>query len=312
MTERIIGKHQGVENGPLLICIGAMHGNEPAGVRAIDLMSKMLEVEPITNPAFKFRGTFLGIIGNTRALQQRKRFLTRDMNRMFTPEIIDKIQHKGIFELESEELEIKELIDCIETNIKQIRPDRVILLDLHTTSSSGGIFSIATDDEKSIDIAMELHAPVIVGMLSGIQGTTLHYFNDKNFNVPITTVTFESGQHQEELSVNRAIAAITNCMRTIGCIRVEDVENRHDKILMEYSKNLPKVVNLVERFSITPEDNFKMLPDYKNFQSINKGEVLATSVNGDIQASVSGRILMPLYQKQGEEGFFIVQEVEGY
>ena len=101
-------------------------------------------------------------------------------------------------------------------------------------------------------------------------------------------------------------------MRTIGCIRAEDVENRHDKLLIEYSKDLPKVVNLVERYSITPEDGFKMLPDYKNFQSIKKGEKLAMSVKGEIHASVDGRILMPLYQKQGEEGFFIVQEVEGY
>lgn len=310
--ERIIGKYQGVTKGPLLICIGGMHGNEPAGVRAIDLMSKMLEVEPITNPAFEFNGTFLGLIGNTRAFEQKKRFLTRDMNRMFNVDSIKHIRATDESELHSEELEIKELLDCIDKHIEEVKPERVILLDLHTTSSSGGIFSIATSDTKSIDIAMELHAPVIVGMLEGIKGTTLHYFNDRNFSTPITPVTFESGQHQEELSINRAIAAITNCMRTIGSIRAEDVENRHDKILIEYSKDLPKVVNLVERYSIKPEDHFKMLPDYKNFQAIKKGEVLATSKNGDIQASVDGRILMPLYQKQGEEGFFIVQEVEGY
>jgi len=312
ITQRIIGKYQGTEKGPLLICIGGMHGNEPAGVRAIDLMSKMLEVEPITNPAFSFKGSFLGLVGNTRAFYQNQRFLKRDMNRMFIPEIIESIKNKEIGDLEEEELEIKELLECIHSHIKSIQADRVILLDLHTTSSSGGIFSIATDDHKSIDIAMELHAPVIVGMLNGIKGTTLHYFNEKNFSIPITPVTFESGQHEEELSVNRAIAAITNCMRTIGCIRAEDVENKHDKILIEYSKDLPKVVNLVERFSITPEDEFKMLPDYKNFQSIKKGEVLAISASGKIHASVDGRILMPLYQQKGEEGFFIVQEVEGY
>jgi len=43
---RIIGRYDGSEKGPMLVCIGAMHGNEPAGVRAIELVLKMLDVEP--------------------------------------------------------------------------------------------------------------------------------------------------------------------------------------------------------------------------------------------------------------------------
>ena len=45
--ERIIGKYTQGLPGPLLVCIGGMHGNERAGIRAIDLILKMLEVEPI-------------------------------------------------------------------------------------------------------------------------------------------------------------------------------------------------------------------------------------------------------------------------
>ena len=33
--KRIIGRYEGNEPGPLFLCIGAMHGNEPAGVQAI-------------------------------------------------------------------------------------------------------------------------------------------------------------------------------------------------------------------------------------------------------------------------------------
>ncbi len=311
-ASRLLGKFEGLESGPLLICIGAMHGNEPAGVEAIKLMLKMLEVEPITNPSFKFRGTFIGLVGNLEAYNLGKRYVDRDMNRLFTTTNIERISSSLPQDLLCEENEIKELLEILNPVIETNRNRKIIFLDLHTTSSKGGIFSIATDDPESIDIAVELHAPVITGMLDGLEGTTLHYFNRNIFDLDIVPVTFESGQHDEELSVNRAIAAITNCMRTIGCVNPEDVENRHDQLLVEYSKNLPKVVRLTQRYDIEETDNFVMQPNYQNFQKIEKGELIASDKNGEIHASRDGRILMPLYQKQGEEGFFIVEEISGY
>jgi succinylglutamate desuccinylase len=193
--------------------------------------------------------------------------------------------------------------------IQDYQPDEVIVLDLHTTTAYGGIFSIATDDPKSVNIAVELHAPVITGLLEGIQGTTLHYFNTENIGIETTTVCFESGQHEETLSVNRAIAAIINCMRTVGCVRSEDVENRHDALLIEYARGLPKVSELITTHSIQPGDQFRMVPDYKNFQKVKQGEILAFDRNGPIEAIEDGLILMPLYQKQGEDGFFLIRAV---
>ena len=84
------------------------------------------------------------------------------------------------------------------------------------------------------------------------------------------------GQHNEPLSVNRAIAAITNCMRTIGSVKEDDVENRHDDLLIEYSKNLPKVARLLKVHQIQPGDHFEMMPNYKNFQKVAKGEIFGT------------------------------------
>ena len=55
-----------------------------------------------------------------------------------------------------------------------------------------------------------------------------------------------------------------------------------------------------------------MKPGYKNFQKISKGEVLAEDRNGHIVSQYNGRILMPLYQKQGEEGFFIIKEIKDF
>lgn len=309
-SERIITKYRGTNPGPLLIVFGGMHGNEPAGIEAIDMMAKMLEVEPITNPDFQYNGTFLGVIGNLQAYKKNQRFISKDLNRSFTAENIQIIENTPEIQLKDELLEIKQILQVVRKTIDEVRPEKVIVLDLHTTSSYGGIFTITTDDPESLRIAVELHAPVIKGMLRGIKGTTLHYFTKENFGVDMIPVTFESGQHEEKLSINRAIAAITNCMRTIGSVSPEHVENQHDTLLIEHSKNLPKVSELISKHSIAEDDQFAMQPNYKNFQRIQSGEVIARDSNGPIEAPEDALLLMPLYQSQGEDGFFLIKKLE--
>lgn len=305
--QRIIGQYIGEEKGPLLIAFGSMHGNEPAGRKALELMFKMLEVEPITNPDFHFCGQLVGLIGNLRATNANQRFIKKDLNRHWTPENIARVKATAPAALTAEDAELRENVELIQQIVADYQPEQIIVLDMHTTTAFGGIFSIATDDEKSIDIGIQLHAPVITGMLRGLRGTSLHYFSTENFGVPTTAVCFESGQHNEPLSVNRAIAALTNCMRTIGCVGAQHIENRHDTLLVEYSKGLPQVSELVMVHSIKEGDDFKMNPGYKNFQPVKKGEVLAHDRHGEIRAQQDGAILMPLYQQQGEDGFFLIQ-----
>ena len=308
--QRIIGSHDGEERGPLLIVFGGMHGNEPAGVRALELVFKMIEVEPITNPEFRFRGKIVGLRGNVRALARQERFINRDLNRQWTPENVARIKTAEYEALDEEDREIRENLYIIEKEIEDYAPDRVIVLDLHTTTAEGGIFGIATDDAESLRIAKELHAPVILGMLDGIRGTSLHYFAPRNFGGQnMTAVCFEGGQHDEPLSVNRCIAAIINCLRTAGCVRAADVENRHDVLLRDYSRELPAVSRLLTVHPIRPADAFVMRPGYRNFDPVREGEHLADDRRGPILCPTDARILMPLYQKQGEDGFFLVREV---
>ena len=308
--KRILSKYKGTNSGPLLIVFGGMHGNEPAGVEAIKMMAKMLIVEPITNLDFEYKGTFLGLIGNLQAFQENKRFINQDLNRSWTKENLEIVESTSECDLKDELLEMKQILKAVRKTIDEVKPEKVIVLDLHTTSSFGGIFTITTDDPESLKIGVELHAPVIKGMLNGIKGTSLHYFNKNNFDIDMIPVTFESGQHNEKLSVNRAIAAITNCMRTIGSVSPKHVENQHDVLLIEHSKDLPKVSELISAHNINDGDNFKMLPNYKNFQKIQSGEVIAKDIEGPIEASEDALLLMPLYQKQGEDGFFLIKKLE--
>ena len=310
--DRIIGRYTGVEAGPLVIAFGAMHGNEPAGVKALQAIFNALENEPKINPNFTFCGRLLGLIGNIKAYQKGLRFIEKDLNRQWTPPNIKRAKESSLESLEPELQEMKQLLEMIEDEITAYQPSRIIILDLHTTTAFGGIFTLPARDPESERIALELHAPVIKGLLEGIAGTTLHYFVQENFNPKISAVTFESGQHQEELSVSRAIAAITNCLRTVSCVKEDDVESKHDNILKEYSASLPNLSQLLYVHPIKEEDNFEMHPGFKNFQPIESGQLLAHDRHGEIRAKHDGRILMPLYQKQGEDGFFVIKNIEGY
>ena len=309
MKKRIIGSYEGTEKGPLLIVLGALHGNESAGVKAIDIVLKMLEVEPITNPHFKLSGKMVGLIGNRKAYNLNKRYIDQDLNRMWLPITFDRINRLPQIEWTSEEHELQDLLKTVRKIINDYKPEYCVLLDIHTTSSLGGIFVIPNDSESSIQLAITTNAPVIKGMLKGIQGTTLQYFTSENMGFNIDSIAFEAGHHEDKLSINRAIAAIVNCMRSINMVRADDVESVHDQILVKYSTGFPQVSELIYKHHINKGDNFTMTPGYKNFDPVKKGDLLGRDIYGDILSQFDALILMPLYQSLGDDGFFLIKDV---
>lgn len=304
---RAIGIYKGDKRGPLFICFGAIHGNEPAGVKALERLFQMLAAEPIKNPNFCFKGTMIALRGNLKAAKRQVRYLEKDLNRQWIPTNIARIRKTAYRNLDAEDQELYELLNYIDAAIEEHQPTRLVVLDLHTTTAVGGIFTIPNYETESRRIALELHAPVVVGMMDTLQGTTLHYFKDENFPIPTTAITFESGQHNDPASVNNAVSAIVGCLRAIGCVLSQDVEPKHDDLLLKRSKYLPKETKLIYRHAVRPDDDFKMKAGYKNFQPIKKGEVLATDRRGVIRAMADSLMLMPLYQQQGSDGFFLIK-----
>jgi succinylglutamate desuccinylase len=288
-----------------------MHGNEPAGIRALKTVFELLEREQEIRPEFRFHGRLVGLVGNMAACQRGVRFIGKDLNRQWDPAHVDALRSRpaGV-SLEPEDTELLDLLSEIEREMDSMPESPVVLLDLHTTSASGGIFAVATDDPESLRIAKGLHVPVITGMLRGLRGTTLHFFSRRRFGRPLASAAFEAGQHGDPLSVNRTISAVINCMRSIGNVRPEDVETRHDELLRRYARALPTVAELVYSHRIAPGDAFVMQPGYRNFQAVEAGEWLATDRNGPVRAPAAGLVLMPLYQPQGCDGFFLVRPKE--
>lgn len=318
MEDRIIGAFGGAGSGAMVLAFGAMHGNEPAGVQALHAVFNMLEAES-RKAGFQFQGKLIGVIGNLRAYSAGQRFIAHDLNRYWTPANLQlnrlQCRTNQTEGFSAEDWEMAELLDFFQAEISATKPDTVIVLDLHTTSAQGGIFCIPADDAPSLRLAKELHAPVLLGMLQGLEGTMLHYTSGGRFvfggfpNHAIG-VAFEAGQHNDPRSVSRATDAVLHCLRASGCLP-EDAFKDHPDALLQDSRSgkLPRVTRLRYVHHIHPNTQFHMRPGYVNFQPIEKGEHLADDDTGPILSPLDGLILMPLYQPRGSDGFFVVEEI---
>jgi succinylglutamate desuccinylase len=309
---RIIGERIGSKPGPLMIVFAQIHGNEPAGYKAVEELFKAIDLEYLKNPNFEFCGRIVALQGNVKAAQAKVRYIKKDLNRSWLPQEIDRIrQTEAIESLDPEDQEIKENLDIIDAYIDLCLPPRVLVLDLHTTTAHGGIFTIPSQNSEARRIALSIHAPVLHGFLDGLKGTTLHYFSQENFEVDMNAVCFEAGQHNSEDAYKHAVSAVIQCFKSIGGFYAKDIEIRHNQLLEERSKGLPLEAKLMYVHPVDPSDNFRMTDAkvYSNFDSISEGEILAYDKNGPIKSPYNGLILMPLYQKQGDDGFFVIQEV---
>ncbi len=309
---RVLGERSGSQYGPLLIVFAQVHGNEPAGRLAVEDLFKAIDAEYIKNPKFEFCGRIVALQGNMKAVEQNVRFIDKDLNRSWLPKEIERINAtEDISELDSEDKEIKENLALIHHYIELCKPPRVVVLDLHTTTAHGGIFTIPAPTPEARRIGLSMHAPVLHGFLEGLKGTTIHYFSKENFDVEMTALGFEAGQHESEDSYKHAVSAIINCFRAIGGFYDKDIEMKHDELLEKRSEGLPLEAKLLYVHRVQPTDNFRMTDAkiYNNFDPIKKGEVLAYDKNGEVKSPFNGLILMPLYQKQGEDGFFVIQEI---
>jgi succinylglutamate desuccinylase len=304
--DRVIGRFSMARPGPMLVILAAMHGNEPAGVLAVENLLKLLHHEVVTNPDFVLAGSVIGIIANKDAFERGVRYINKDLNRLWTIDHYYEINDLSPEERTSEDTQIIEVIEAMRAEINLSHPQQMIVLDIHTTSAHGGIFSLITEDPLSERIAVELHAPVIKGMLNGIAGTSIHFFHGSNMGISTTAIGFEAGRHEDPQSVLIATSAIINCMRTIGNVNAKDVENKHDVLLQNFSKNLPKVSTYKSKYLVKDKSKFKMLPGFKSFDKVYKGQHLADDISGPIYSEADAYLLMPLYQVQGSEGFYLV------
>src|SRR5207247_8457557 len=84
--ERIVGRARGRGSGPTLLVVSAIHGNEPAGVRASRNVLKRVADERLP-----LRGEMVCIVGNVGAAKKGVRYQVKDLNRAWTDARVDAL-----------------------------------------------------------------------------------------------------------------------------------------------------------------------------------------------------------------------------
>ena len=312
LPDRRIARLVGAEPGPTLIVVGSLHGNEPAGAAGLQrALERLAGGGGVAGP--ELRGEVVGLAGNLAALAQGTRYVEHDLNRLWTAERLAWVRaadgERGGPGLTVEEGEMRALDAEIGRTLDAARAAGrpVFLLDLHTTSGGGPAFCVLEDTLPMRRFGLELEAPLVLGLEEELSGTLTHWLAD----LGVVAVGFEAGQHEDPAAVDRAEAAVWLALEAAGCLargaRPEVAAAR--RRLAAERRSLPRVVEVRYRHPVTPGDGFRMAPGYVTFSRVRAGQALAVDHDGPVTTPQDGLLLMPLYQRQGDDGFFLVRQV---
>jgi succinylglutamate desuccinylase len=302
--QRLLGSVGGDEAGPTVVCCAALHGDEPSGVLALGRVFDELERR---RPSL--RGEVVGIAGNLAALVESRRFIAADLNRHWLAENLERARQAAAVELADEDRELRELLDTLHEVFGRARAE-VYFLDLHTSSAAGDPFVCVGDTLRNRAFAEQFRMPVILGLEECIDGSLLEYVNDLGH----VTIGVEAGQHRADSSVDRHESFVWLALVAAGVVSAADVPDLegHRRRLHDASHRLDRFLEVRHRHPIVAADEFEMVTGFSNFQSVAAGELLAHDRSGEIRAPESGRILLPLYQGLGSDGYFIAREVRSF
>jgi succinylglutamate desuccinylase len=282
--------------------MGSLHGNEPAGFLALTRA-----FHTVTKRRPPLRGEVVALTGNRAALLAGQRFVDRDLNRIWLPETIDALKTARIGPSDAVELaEIVEILTALDDITAGARGP-VYVLDLHTTSGDSPPFATISDTLYNRAFALRFGVPIILGLEEHLDGTFLAYVDRLGHG----TIGFEGGRHDDPAAVDHLEACAWVALAASGVLAIPDAVPEvaaAERLLRGVSRGVPRVLEVRYRHSVTPEDAFDMDSGFASFQPVVQGQLVGRDRAGDVVSPQRGRLLMPLYQTQGDDGFFVMRE----
>lgn len=296
---RRLGTWDGGRTGPTLLVLAGIHGNEAAGVLAVQRVLGALQEREVP-----IRGRVVALAGNLGALRSRRRFLDRDLNRGWEAERIASMQARSDAVL-AEDLEQRELLACFEEAI-QSASGPVVFVDLHTSSADGPPFLCLADTIDNRRLGLATTVPILLGIEETIDGASLEWFAQRG----ILAMAVEGGRHEHQDTVANLEAVLWIALEHLRMLAPADLDTApHRAHLRRVVGSTPPIVEITKRHAITVDDAFRMEAGFVNFARIRRGQVLAHDRRGDVRAPAAGCVLLPLYQALGDDGFFLGRPV---
>lgn len=301
--DRILGHIKGKEPGATVILLGGVHGNEPSGVFALSKVMATLEQKQT-----EIKGNIYAIAGNLPALEKEIRYNKEDLNRIWNDAKIKETitaKHTIMVADTQQLLEIYEIV----TEILKKESGPFYFVDLHTTSGKTKPFITVNDNLLNRKFTQQYPVPLLLGIEEYLEGTFLSYINALGY----VAFGFESGQHDAVSSIENHIAFVYLSLVFAGNLPTKELDfDSYYDLLEEKTQTLDSCYEIVYHYKIRKNENFNMLPGLENFELVQKGQNIALSDEKSVKVSESGNIFMPLYQAQGEDGFFIIKSVQPF
>jgi succinylglutamate desuccinylase len=261
--------------GPFLLACAGVHGDEPAGLRAVQGVLATLHGNGRACPF-----ELLGVAGNLAALEARRRALDYDLNRAWTPAILAQLRAGHGFGREAaEQRALLEIFDDVEARAA----GRLLVVDLHTTSAASPPFVLCRRDEAWLGARLGL--PLVVGLERWIDGTVLHHFTARGH----PCIVVEAGQHDDP----RSVATLERSLRRL--------------IALEPAPPPPLVLEVFCAHALAPDATFELRPGLDGFRRVSRGELLGFENGRPVFAPAAGALVMPLARAHGEHAFFLAR-----
>ncbi len=292
----------GLQPGPKLLVLGAVHGNETCGTKAIERTQ-----QEILDGALRIeRGSFTMVpITNPLAYQLKRRHGDRNLNRNMR--VTDP-------PLDFEDSVANQLCPLLEAHD--------ILLDLHSFHTPGIPFALIgppnncgdlepfskADQEESLALRLGVDRFVEGWLDTYAQGVRDRLARGAEAHVDYgvgTTetirrfggmgITLECGQHDDEQAPELAYRAIRATLAHLGMASMEP---------MPLPARQPEVIRLYRVWDrLHAEDRFTQ--DWRSFQKISRGEVIAERHDGtELSADQDGWIVFPNPNAQVDQEWF--------
>ncbi|WP_422350130.1 succinylglutamate desuccinylase/aspartoacylase family protein [Flagellimonas sp.] len=298
-VDRIIGQLKGDKDGPTVVFFAGIHGNEPAGVFALKHVIRELKLRQTP-----IRGQLYAIAGNLQALEQKARFVEKDLNRIWVAENLEQTLQNGDG-ISKDEQEMIELYRLLQAILEQNQPP-FYFIDLHTTSSDTSPFMVLNDSLLNRKFASQYPLPTILGIEEYLVGALLSYINELGY----VSLGYESGQHDDVVSIRNCTHFIHYTLGITELAAYSPAELAKLRMeITESSRVSSKFYEIYYQYEIQNSGGFEMRPGFKNFQKIPRGTAIATDNGNKIMTQRKRQIFMPLYQKLGSEGFYYIKSI---
>jgi predicted deacylase len=255
--------------GPHVAVTGLVHGDEPCGRAAI---GRLLATG--VRPA---RGRLSLALVNLAAEREARRFLDRDMNRLWRDDWLDADRASR------EAARARELRPWLAT------VDR--LLDLHTTASVARPFLVLADRPKARAVADAMGWPATQQLMPGGCAEGRHLIDYGRFGDPadpVAALTVECGRHDDPAAGEVALSAALRFLAVTGMLAADAAA----------ALGAPAPAASVARYRtaepcVARTDAFALGVPLSGFVEVAKGEVVAMDGDVPVRAPRDAVIVSP-------------------